>query len=545
MNNSLIKENAGTVMLVILVVVLILITKNPISNSLFGAVGDYKIFNATPKDLCVCIRTTTATSGNHSYLRVNIPANSSSVLFPGIARLDPTKYSGVILILKNTSKATGITSGSANSPGFSEILNDQCAVCTISGTASNITTSTKPINQPFIKLRTTSFGNVTTRTPTDVRSGIRMATITSGFDFTDMYPNGINGNSNCVVILDAFKITDFSTFTDTGENKPTLSKGTDAAPGVAKPNYYNNLFLTDALYDGELYISRFILASTVGSASEYIWVAKPALLTNPTSHLLRNNSNIYASRPLSGTDVSTQMFYSKYYLPPYIVSPITPATNVPTYSLKYTNVVSDKFANLLTGTNMGTMKFFYGPNTNPGRFTVQDNNYSLVGTTSGAPGTISLTFGAGTVTSTTPTSYEIRYIDTIIDTTGSTTLNFYNLGINGTGTEYIRSGTASSGTPSTNVVAKSTNVVTKSTTVTIKGTNSVNPPFMPYVLEIPGGISVNENTSSTTPINYPSGSTKYIFRSIDNSTNKDNKYVSISGTTSTLVTNLPNARRSV
>lgn len=523
MNNSLIKKNGGMIMLVILVVVLILITKNPISNSLFGAVADYSIFNESGTDLSLCIRSIYTPI---TYLWLSIPAGSN-VPLPSTFGPNST-YSGNVLILKYINPPPSTTTAPTVA---SHTPDNMYSVCFITGTKASINTNTKPESQPTIKLCAMSFLPI-------IQSSKLSNGIVSSFSAADMVPNGANGYNKCAVILPAFKVTDYSTSTDTGESIGTTYTYTAVVPGTNPPitqtrtvnntNNYNCVYINDNINDGTNYRSRFILSVD----NTYI---SPFKKTDPNSNS-RSLGNVYSLQSSGSTagDMNTI-----YYLVPYITSPVTVVSAGRNYLLKYSKANNIVFADLLTGTNMGTMDFFYGPNkgTNPGEFIPRNNDYPLVGNTFGDPGTISLTFGAGTVTSTTLTPYEIRYIDTIMDTIGSTTLNFYKLAISGT--DYIKSGTASGGTPSTNAVAKIK-------TVTIKGISNIKPPFMPYVLEIPAGVSVNEITgSSTNPISYPSGTTKYIFRSINNSTNKDIKYVSTTGIPSTPVANLPSGRRSV
>ena len=505
MNNSLIKKNAGMVMLVILVVVLILITKNPIS-SVFGAVTvknalvGFRVFNTTGINLCLFNRG--GTNKTAAYYWLQVPANNpAGTPFPPVLLVSGGFNPGVVAITKPTlSGYTNTIAGITHIPAPYPF-----AVSFISGSAgSTLTANSAPDQQPIINLidMSPSYGNypgVNLRIP-PTSSPTLIANTASGFFGSDLYATGTSTIGKSLVIHNTFKIIDYSTFTDTGDN--------------VGGNNYNNVTITGT---GAGRLSRFILNNGVDN------IIPGGLAANGTV----NNVKVYSSRTAAN---AAGAFTTTYYIPPYIQisgSTALPPPNLsrPIYKLKYTSTSSTGLFTDIVDTSTSTKDFYYGPSTNPGVFTKINNDTELADR---LKGTISLIIdpALGTITPnvTTPTPYEIRYVDTIKAGSIIPSLTFDYIALSGTGNS-----------------ATYTAAGTNNTTVN-SNNGDINPPFIPYVVVVPTDVTMNDGTTT-----YAKGTPKTIFRSINNTTGNDIKYVSTMGTTSIPVVNnlIPNARRSV
>lgn len=469
MNNSLIKKNAGMIMLVIvLVVVLIFITKNPISNSVFGATSPIgKIYNTTGTALSLCYKNSTGT-----YTWFQIPGWPSGTQIPTITN------PGIMLILKGNSTNTG-------APTAADIVTGGApyAYSFISG--GTVTSTTYPDTQPSILLC-----DVTTFLP--AVSNTLLTNTVSGINGSDLILDGVEVGKS-IIIFNTFKVTDYSTKTDTGETVGNNSYNYISINEIVDATTYN------------LFISRFIMSNY-----DSINSTRYGLTTATGLAVVGNTANIYGYRSANVAANAAASFTSTYYLPPYItlsgVQVIPDYTTVPVYMLKYTATPSTT-GGFDTLDKQGQKQFFYGPEGTTGMFYPRDNNFKLTNSTIG---NIVITMGAGTITvvgNTTPTAYEIRYIDTIISNVPRT-LTFYPL---------IKSGTDY--TAGTYTGTAGTNVITVPGGYDATSVNG-NPPFMPYVVELPASTSMTEGIT-----NYPSGTSKTIFRSVNNK-NIDVKYIS-------------------
>jgi hypothetical protein len=453
MNKFLNKQNAPIIVLLVIIIVLVMCTRNPVSSFIWTLLNSYKVYNATDVGLTICYKPTATT-----YTYVPVPAGGSSNI--------PTfSITGNVLILK------GLTSSFTTAPVVGDIPTIPVYAVTYT------TTNSLSTQQPEIKMyNITDFTDATTATT--------VANTVSGFaasSFTDIANN--NAINKSIIILPPFRVIDYSTFTDTKETAVDSSG-------------YNSATLTT----GGL-ISRYVL--NVGSTE---------LLSGVTGGAL-NNTSVYSVRSSGSTPFNTT-----YYLPPSLVPSalVGTAAAYPTYTVKYksgTGVAANLGA--LTGS---TKSFFYGVSGSTGVYNLNDNTKAIAGSNSGDIGNVTLSFTSGNYSSiTTPTNYEIRYLDSITNSTGSAqTLTYYTLLLTG--------GSYTTGT---------------ATTVSLAANSTNNPLTMPYVVLVPPQLILGYGTDSSVSTNYTNNTTgRYIFRSVDNISKNDVNYQSNAITLATPTTGL-------
>ena len=456
MNKFLNKKNASIALfVVILVVVIVMCTKNPISNFIFTLLSPYKIYNATSSDISLCYRTGSAAA--YTYTWTNIAKNASGIL------LGLTNVTSILIFETKEAPLSG-------APASTDVPTNPYSVSYV--TAS---TPTAILDKPEIKLYDyTSFG-----TPIATTS---IANVVSGFETISFTTSG--AMSKNVVILDPSTVIDYSTFTDTTE--------------TVGGNSYNSITLTEGT------ISRYVLS-----------VGNDNILAPASGGNLGNVSNVYSVR---STPAASGAFITTYYVAPYISSPApTTAAYPTTYTVKYVqaNVVANSAFSDIT---YGSKAFFYGKAALNGLFTKlgsSSTNGTLPFNTNYGNSTLAF---ANSVFTLTNSIAEIRYIDTFTNSSSSSqTLTFYTLKISGT------------------TVTGSGNAATKS----LNPGDTYEPTTIPYVVNVPKDIILREGLG--TVIDTPTDTGRFIFRSVNNSTGADIKYVSTATSNSTPTSNLATA----
>ena len=453
MNKFLNEQNVPIIVLLVILIIITMCTRNPVSKFIWTLLNNYKIYNTTSTALTLCYKNNSGL--NYTYL--NLPANSN-------VGISGSTITNNILILTGglpASNSSTTAPTAANAPAGDRVYSV--------GYFTGITLTDTLESQPVINLYDIA-------TQADATVNTTLSSVVSGFAGSSLYVNNVIGK--CAVILPVFKVIDYSTNTDTEDS-----------------------------VGGSKFNTATITGTGAGSVSRYLLNnGNTNILPGLTGSNLNNSSNVYSVR----TSPASGAFTTTYYLPPYITSP-TPSSSsaLKTYILNYTNTTSGAFSDLTTTTDKS---FFYGASGATGLFNLQNKTYSLVGTSSGDPGTITVSITSPNYNNiTAPTNYEIRYLDTFNNITGSAKeITYYPLIKNGASYTLSGNGTATSLAANNGVYYPST---------------------MPYVMLVPPSLLLGSGNSPNTG-EYTNDTTgKYIFRSFNTTTNVEYK---ATGNTSTI-----------